>query len=106
MSYSVVTIDTGFAGRSHDPRFESLVPDRGTNATQSRLVFRPKLAREQAYCMLVSVHCEWVLSSKEINFPYPLGLTLLHMVFSSILCFVLTKFLKILKVEDGMTMEV
>ncbi|KNA07926.1 hypothetical protein SOVF_166930 [Spinacia oleracea] len=49
---------------------------------------------------------KWVLSSKEINFPYPLGLTLLHMVFSSILCFVLTKVLKILKVEEGMTMEV
>ncbi|XP_021866965.1 probable sugar phosphate/phosphate translocator At3g14410 [Spinacia oleracea] len=49
---------------------------------------------------------KWVLSSKEINFPYPLGLTLLHMVFSSVLCFVLTKVLKILKVEEGMTMEV
>ncbi|XP_021729365.1 probable sugar phosphate/phosphate translocator At3g14410 [Chenopodium quinoa] len=49
---------------------------------------------------------KWVLSSKEVNFPYPLGLTLLHMVFSSILCFVLTKVLKILKVEEGMTMEV
>ncbi|KAI3825982.1 hypothetical protein L1987_00021 [Smallanthus sonchifolius] len=23
---------------------------------------------------------EWVLSSKERNFPYPLGLTLLHMI--------------------------
>lgn len=49
---------------------------------------------------------KWVLSSKEINFPYPLGLTLLHMVFSSVLCFVLTKVLKILKVEEGMTLEV
>lgn len=49
---------------------------------------------------------KWVLSSKEINFPYPLGLTLLHMIFSSVLCFVLTKVLKILKVEEGMTMEV
>uniref|UniRef100_A0A2P2KT76 Phosphate translocator-related family protein n=1 Tax=Rhizophora mucronata TaxID=61149 RepID=A0A2P2KT76_RHIMU len=48
---------------------------------------------------------KWVLSSKEINFPYPLGLTLLHMVFSSILCFVLTKVLKVMKVEDGMTLE-
>ncbi|WVY99275.1 hypothetical protein V8G54_025345 [Vigna mungo] len=37
----------------------------------------------------------WVLSSKEINFPYPLGLTLLHMVFSSVLCFSLTKILKV-----------
>ncbi|KAH7573923.1 hypothetical protein JRO89_XS03G0227400 [Xanthoceras sorbifolium] len=49
---------------------------------------------------------KWVLSSKEINFPYPLGLTLLHMVFSSVLCFVLTKVFKILKVEEGMTTEI
>ncbi|KAK9024446.1 hypothetical protein V6N11_004608 [Hibiscus sabdariffa] len=49
---------------------------------------------------------KWVLSSKEINFPYPLGLTLLHMVFSSVLCFVLTKGFKILKVEEGMTLEI
>lgn len=48
---------------------------------------------------------QWVLSSKQINFPYPLGLTLLHMVFSSILCFVLTKVFKIMKVEEGMTAE-
>lgn len=38
---------------------------------------------------------QWVLSSKEINFPYPLGLTLLHMVFSSVLCLVLTKVFKV-----------
>ncbi|KAL9160422.1 hypothetical protein ABFS82_08G198600 [Erythranthe guttata] len=49
---------------------------------------------------------KWVLSSKEINFPYPLGLTLLHMVFSSVLCFVLTKVLKIMKVEEGMTLDI
>ncbi|KAI4323142.1 hypothetical protein L6164_022772 [Bauhinia variegata] len=49
---------------------------------------------------------KWVLSSKEINFPYPLGLTLLHMVFSSVLCFVLTKILKVMKVEQGMTPEI
>ncbi|KAL3364322.1 hypothetical protein AABB24_013202 [Solanum stoloniferum] len=49
---------------------------------------------------------KWVLSSKEINFPYPLGLTLLHMVFSSILCFMLTKVLKIMKVEEGMTLDI
>ncbi|TXG46325.1 hypothetical protein EZV62_028173 [Acer yangbiense] len=49
---------------------------------------------------------KWVLSSKEINFPYPLGLTLLHMVFSSVLCFVLTKVFKIMKVEEGMTTEI
>ncbi|XP_057465467.1 probable sugar phosphate/phosphate translocator At3g14410 [Actinidia eriantha] len=49
---------------------------------------------------------KWVLSSKEINFPYPLGLTLLHMVFSSVLCFLLTKVFKIMKVEEGMTVEI
>ncbi|CAH8348526.1 unnamed protein product [Eruca vesicaria subsp. sativa] len=49
---------------------------------------------------------KWVLSSKEINFPYPLGLTLLHMIFSSVLCFLLTKVLKIFKVEEGMTLEI
>ncbi|RDX57675.1 putative sugar phosphate/phosphate translocator, partial [Mucuna pruriens] len=49
---------------------------------------------------------DWVLSSKEINFPYPLGLTLLHMIFSSVLCFVLTKILKVMKVEEGMTPEI
>ncbi|CAL5187220.1 unnamed protein product [Lathyrus oleraceus] len=49
---------------------------------------------------------KWVLSSKEINFPYPLALTLLHMVFSSVVCFVLTKVLKVLKVEEGMTSEI
>lgn len=75
---------------------------------------------------------QWVLSSKEINFPYPLGLTLLHMVFSSVLCFLLTKvfkvrrsliimiiikskipvvllnlfvILQIMKIEEGMTVE-
>ncbi|KAG8386520.1 hypothetical protein BUALT_Bualt03G0157000 [Buddleja alternifolia] len=49
---------------------------------------------------------KWVLSSKEINFPYPLGLTLLHMVFSSVLCFLLTKVFKIMKVEEGMTLDI
>ncbi|ANM59217.1 nodulin MtN21 /EamA-like transporter family protein [Arabidopsis thaliana] len=49
---------------------------------------------------------QWVLSSKEINFPYPLGLTLLHMTFSSVLCFLLTKVFKVMKVEEGMTLEI
>ncbi|KAK1324475.1 putative sugar phosphate/phosphate translocator [Acorus calamus] len=48
---------------------------------------------------------KWVLSSKEMNFPYPLALTLLHMVFSSVLCFILTKVFKIMKVEMGMNFE-
>ncbi|XP_051135185.1 probable sugar phosphate/phosphate translocator At3g14410 isoform X2 [Andrographis paniculata] len=49
---------------------------------------------------------KWVLSSKEINFPYPLGLTLLHMIFSSVLCIVPIKVLKIMKVEEGMTLDI
>lgn len=49
---------------------------------------------------------KWVLSSKEVNFPFPLGLTLLHMVFSSVLCFLVTKVLKIFKLEEGMTAEI
>ncbi|KAJ4845839.1 hypothetical protein Tsubulata_039289 [Turnera subulata] len=49
---------------------------------------------------------KWVLSSKEINFPYPLGLTLLHMLFSSVLCFILTRFFKVFKVEEGMTLDI
>lgn len=43
---------------------------------------------------------QWVLSSKEINFPYPLALTLLHMIFSSILCFILIKVFKVLWIID------
>lgn len=49
---------------------------------------------------------KWVLSSKQINFPYPVGLTLLHMLFSSVLCFLLTKVFKIIKIEEGMTSDV
>ncbi|KAL4588896.1 hypothetical protein LXL04_001794 [Taraxacum kok-saghyz] len=49
---------------------------------------------------------KWVLSSKEINFPYPLGLTLLHMVFSSVICFFLTKVTKIMEIQKGMTLEI
>ncbi|XP_072994166.1 probable sugar phosphate/phosphate translocator At3g14410 [Typha latifolia] len=48
---------------------------------------------------------KWVLSSKQINFPYPVALTLLHMLFSSVLCFALTKVFKIIKIEEGMTTE-
>ena len=39
---------------------------------------------------------QWVLSSKEINFPYPVALTLLHMVFSSVVCFAITKVFKVI----------
>uniref|UniRef100_A0A0E0EHK4 Sugar phosphate transporter domain-containing protein n=1 Tax=Oryza meridionalis TaxID=40149 RepID=A0A0E0EHK4_9ORYZ len=50
--------------------------------------------------------CTWVLSSKEINFPYPVALTLLHMVFSSVVCFAITKIFKIVKIEEGMTTDI
>ncbi|XP_074560002.1 putative sugar phosphate/phosphate translocator At3g14410 [Curcuma longa] len=49
---------------------------------------------------------KWVLSSKEINFPYPVALTFLHMLFSSVLCFLLTKVFKIIKIEGGMTSDI
>ncbi|KAK1437082.1 hypothetical protein QVD17_02867 [Tagetes erecta] len=58
------------------------------------------------YTLLERIFKKLVLSLKEIAFLYPLGLTLLHMTFSSVLCFVLTKVLKILKVEEGMTLEI
>ncbi|XP_020109508.1 probable sugar phosphate/phosphate translocator At3g14410 [Ananas comosus] len=49
---------------------------------------------------------KWVLSSKQINFPYPVALTLLHMLFSSVVCFALIKVFKIIKIEEGMTTEI
>ncbi|XP_062192007.1 probable sugar phosphate/phosphate translocator At3g14410 [Phragmites australis] len=49
---------------------------------------------------------KWVLSSKEISFPYPVALTLLHMVFSSVVCFAVTKVFKIIKIEEGMTTDI
>lgn len=53
------------------------------------------LSMTDQWIILNDCKMQWVLSSKEINFPYPLGLTLLHMVFSSVLCFILTKVLKV-----------
>ncbi|VAI88179.1 probable sugar phosphate/phosphate translocator At3g14410 isoform X1 [Triticum dicoccoides] len=49
---------------------------------------------------------KWVLSSKEINFPYPVALTLLHMLFSSVVCFAATKIFKVIKIDEGMTTDV
>ncbi|URE31491.1 UAA transporter family [Musa troglodytarum] len=49
---------------------------------------------------------QWVLSSKQINFPYPVALTLLHMLFSSVLCFLLTKVFKVIKIEGGIYSEI
>ncbi|XP_042402373.1 probable sugar phosphate/phosphate translocator At1g53660 [Zingiber officinale] len=44
---------------------------------------------------------KWVLSSSEINFPYPVALTFLHMLFSSVLCFLLAQVFKIITIEGG-----
>ncbi|KAM3191008.1 hypothetical protein ACQJBY_068770 [Aegilops geniculata] len=49
---------------------------------------------------------KWVLSSKEINFPYPVALTLLHMLFSSVVCFAATKIFKVIKIDEGMTTDI
>lgn len=49
---------------------------------------------------------KWVLSSKYMNFPYPVALTLLHMVFSSALCFLIVKVLKVVRLEQGMTFDI
>ncbi|KAL4555273.1 hypothetical protein LXL04_037888 [Taraxacum kok-saghyz] len=75
-------------------------------ALSSGQIFFNKVIFDISAAQIYFLTLFWVLSSKEINFPYPLGLTLLHMVFSSVLCFVLTKFFKILKVEDGMTLDI
>ncbi|KAJ7294914.1 hypothetical protein O6H91_Y007100 [Diphasiastrum complanatum] len=48
---------------------------------------------------------KWVLSSKQLNFPFPLSLTLLHMVFSSVLCFMTVRVFKLVDLQDGMTFE-
>lgn len=48
---------------------------------------------------------KWVLSSN-FNFPYPVALTLLHMVFSSVLCFLVVNVFKVVKLEQGMTFDI
>jgi hypothetical protein len=53
--------------------------------------FQPQLIVKTLFHLM-----QWVLSSKEINFPYPVALTLLHMVFSSVVCFAITKVFKVL----------
>ncbi|EYU26243.1 hypothetical protein MIMGU_mgv1a006586mg [Erythranthe guttata] len=105
-----------FRFRFHFAFFCLLIP-LGQNPQAAMADRRPKWVKEEfltyiyilIYIALSSGQIffnKWVLSSKEINFPYPLGLTLLHMVFSSVLCFVLTKVLKIMKVEEGMTLDI
>lgn len=49
---------------------------------------------------------KWVLSSKYMNFPYPVTLTLLHMVFSSVLCFFVVKVLKVVTPEQGIPFDI
>eukprot|EP00271_Cylindrocystis_brebissonii_P018915 TRINITY_DN5523_c0_g2_i1.p1 TRINITY_DN5523_c0_g2~~TRINITY_DN5523_c0_g2_i1.p1 ORF type:complete len:387 (+),score=69.59 TRINITY_DN5523_c0_g2_i1:425-1585(+) len=48
---------------------------------------------------------KWILSSPVFNFPFPVTLTLLHMVFSSVLCFILFRVLKVLQLQPGMTQK-
>lgn len=48
---------------------------------------------------------KWILSSPTFNFPYPVALTLLHMLFSSVLCFLVIRVFKIIKLQPGMTYE-
>eukprot|EP00250_Pteridium_aquilinum_P013674 c21497_g1_i2 orf=231-1205(+) len=49
---------------------------------------------------------KWVLSSKTMNFPYPVALTLLHMVFSSVLCFFVVRVLKVVKLDQKITFDI
>ncbi|MCO5556692.1 hypothetical protein L7F22_010243 [Adiantum nelumboides] len=48
---------------------------------------------------------KWVLSSQSMNFPYPVALTLLHMVFSTVLCFFVVKVLKVVKLDQKITFD-
>ncbi|CAA6671767.1 unnamed protein product [Spirodela intermedia] len=38
--------------------------------------------------------------------PFPVALTLLHMIFSSVLCFIIAKVFKLIKIEEGITSEI
>ena len=38
---------------------------------------------------------QWILSSATFNFPYPIALTLLHMLFSTVLCFLAVRVFKV-----------
>eukprot|EP00850_Spirogloea_muscicola_P010232 SM000059S18709 [mRNA] locus=s59:557798:561414:- [translate_table: standard] len=48
---------------------------------------------------------KWILSEKEYNFPYPVALTLLHMIFSTVLCFLVVRVFKLVKLQQGMTFD-
>ncbi|XP_002985975.2 probable sugar phosphate/phosphate translocator At3g14410 [Selaginella moellendorffii] len=49
---------------------------------------------------------KWLLSSNHFNFPFPVSLTLIHMVFSSVLCFVVIHVFKLVPLPQGMTLEI
>lgn len=49
---------------------------------------------------------KWVLSDSKFNFPYPVGLTLLHMVFSTLLCFLVVRVFEWVKLKQGMTYDI
>jgi len=63
------------------------------------------LAREDEVrdWMIITMDKDKDLSERKEPFPYLLYLTLMHMVFSSILCFIIIKALKLVKLQDGMT---
>eukprot|EP00897_Mesotaenium_endlicherianum_P005956 jgi/Mesen1/5389/ME000268S04586 len=48
---------------------------------------------------------KWILSSAYYNFPYPVALTMIHMIFSSVLCFFVFRVFKILKLQGEMTFD-
>ncbi|KAI5083411.1 hypothetical protein GOP47_0003154 [Adiantum capillus-veneris] len=43
----------------------------------------------------VILYNKWVLSTKHFNFPYPITLTMIHMVFSGAVAFILVRILKV-----------
>ncbi|KAF8046603.1 hypothetical protein N665_3590s0004 [Sinapis alba] len=93
-------------GEDHHSVSDSMAADRSRGFMREEFVTYAYILLYIALSSGQIFFNKWVLSSKEINFPYPLGLTLLHMIFSSLLCFLLTKVLKIFKVEEGMTLEI
>lgn len=55
-----------------------------------RFLLYPVCLRDLIFIVFV-VGWQWVLSDSKFNFPYPVGLTLLHMVFSTVLCFLVVR---------------
>ncbi|GAQ90366.1 Nucleotide/sugar transporter family [Klebsormidium nitens] len=49
---------------------------------------------------------KFILSKDYYNFPYPIGLTMLHMAFSSVLCFLVVRVFKFVPLQQPMSTEV